>query len=260
MNFKQYIKSVAINCAKKIECNPLRYNDILVALFHDIEEEIGDFDPRYTVNGEVFKAQIDLLLQNEVSWLTASELLTQLDKQQFLHSAVCITFDDGKLSSYQPILEMVRSGGKATQFIIPNRMAEKGIMSWEQISSLNDAGVEIGSHTLSHPDLTKLNEQKIKHELHDSKAIIEDKLGKEVVSFAYPYGAWNQHVAALVQEAGYKIAFTTQHIYASNEFATVNIPRFEPANLVEMNDIFYGAGHYFYRCLKKALIIQAKFK
>lgn len=260
MNFKQFLKTLFIECAKRIEHSPHRYEDILVALFHDIDEGAGGFDPRYTVDKETFKAQIDLLFQNEVNWLTASELLVRINEQQFLHTEVCITFDDGKLSSYEPILEMVEKGAKATQFIIPNRIAEKGIMSWMQIKSLNEAGVEIGSHTLSHPDLTTLNDWQIRNELLNSKAIIEDKLGKEVVSFAYPYGAWNQHVATLVQEAGYKIAFTTQHVYASNDFSKVSVPRFEPANLIEMNDIFYGSGHYFYRFLKKALMIQAKCK
>jgi peptidoglycan/xylan/chitin deacetylase (PgdA/CDA1 family) len=68
------------------------------------------------------------------------------------------------------------------------------LLSWKQINELDRAGIEFGSHTRSHPDLTKLDLAAAEAELISSKAIIEDKLGRKTHSFAYPFGRHNEDV------------------------------------------------------------------
>jgi peptidoglycan/xylan/chitin deacetylase (PgdA/CDA1 family) len=70
--------------------------------------------------------------------------------------------------------------------------------------------MEIGSHTVNHEELPKLNATRVWQELVISRAMIEQRLGQEVHSIAYPYGRFDEEVAHLAREAGYWIAVTTK--------------------------------------------------
>ena len=120
-------------------------------------------------------------------------------------------------------------------------------MSWSQIRELDSVGVEIGSHTLTHPHLTRLGEKELKEELTTSRKILEDRLGKSVTSFAYPYGEYDKRVVEAVINSGYSCAFTTRHLYASSGSDVFQIPRFEPLGSVnQLVEIYQGQGHWFY--------------
>jgi peptidoglycan/xylan/chitin deacetylase (PgdA/CDA1 family) len=85
-------------------------------------------------------------------------------------------------------------------------------MNWAQVRELSDAGMEIGSHSVSHPVLAQIEDDDVlRRELHDSKAAIEHHTGRPVVSLAYPVGgraAYDDRVVAATREAGYRFAFT----------------------------------------------------
>lgn len=84
-------------------------------------------------------------------------------------------------------------------------------LSWAQIREISDSGIEIGSHTISHPNLLNIGKKAANAEIVDSKKMIEDKIGKEVKYFAYPYGgknAFNNHIKDMVKKSGYKKAYT----------------------------------------------------
>jgi len=70
--------------------------------------------------------------------------------------------------------------------------------------------MNIGSHSMSHKDLTKLSEDRIISEVYDSKKILEDKFGIKINNFCYPYGKFNRLVTNKVEKAGYIRAFTTK--------------------------------------------------
>jgi len=84
-------------------------------------------------------------------------------------------------------------------------------LSWEQIIEMSRNGIDFGSHTTSHPILSKLNNNELKNELMDSKEILEEKLGKDISIFAYPNGLsndYNENVIKNIKLAGYKFALT----------------------------------------------------
>ena len=85
-------------------------------------------------------------------------------------------------------------------------------MNWAHVRALSDAGIEIGSHTATHPVLSRLQDDvQLEHELFASKAAIEACTGKPVLSFSYPTGgasAYSDKVVACVKRAGYRFAFT----------------------------------------------------
>ena len=87
-----------------------------------------------------------------------------------------------------------------------------GPMSWAQVRALSDAGIEIGSHSVTHPVLANVaDDMQLARELVDSKAAIETHTGRSVVSLAYPVGgpgAYSDHVVDVARQAGYRFGFT----------------------------------------------------
>ena len=84
-------------------------------------------------------------------------------------------------------------------------------LSWEQVRHLAAQGVAMGSHTMSHPILTRISPDQAQNELAGSKARIEEEIGRRVESFAYPNGGaadFNPAIMALAREVGYAAAFT----------------------------------------------------
>ena len=246
---KSGVKRSFIGICKALERAPHRNLDAIVTLLHEVDESTSE----YSITGSVLNGQLRYLLDHDVTWYGATELaqnLAQVDTK----SNVCITFDDGAVSAYQATVELIDAGAKCTHFIIPGQVNRKhgDRMSWSQIRELDSAGVEIGSHSLSHPHLTSLDAKQLKQEVVASKQTLEDKLGKPVTAFAYPYGEYDRRVVESVIDSGYSCAFTTRHLYASRDSNVFQIPRFEPLESVNhLSELFQGQGHRFYHFLNR---------
>jgi peptidoglycan/xylan/chitin deacetylase (PgdA/CDA1 family) len=104
---------------------------------------------------------------------------------------------------------------------------EYGPISWAQAREMDAAGIEIGSHTLSHPILTNIDGERLRRELTDSKSKLESILGRSVDLFCYPNGDSNDSVEREVARAGYRCAVTTEqglNDEHSNPLALMRIP------------------------------------
>jgi peptidoglycan/xylan/chitin deacetylase (PgdA/CDA1 family) len=88
--------------------------------------------------------------------------------------------------------------------------AEFGPVTWEQARELDAAGVEVGSHTVSHPILTTTDDAQLEAELRDSRERLEGELGHAVELFCYPNGACDERVRRETRRAGYACAVTTE--------------------------------------------------
>jgi peptidoglycan/xylan/chitin deacetylase (PgdA/CDA1 family) len=84
-------------------------------------------------------------------------------------------------------------------------------LSWEQIREMAESGIAFGSHTCTHPILTQSEAETAWSEIRHSKERIEEELGKPVISFAYPNGAYNESVVQMVREAGYEYSFACNY-------------------------------------------------
>jgi peptidoglycan/xylan/chitin deacetylase (PgdA/CDA1 family) len=119
-------------------------------------------------------------------------------------SSVMITFDDGDASNYTHALPMLREARVcATFFVTVGRIGDKGFMGWEEVKALHRAGMEIGSHTLTHRPPARLSDAELRYELTESKKRLEDRLGVPVRSISSPTGFANPRMSDLAQEAGY---------------------------------------------------------
>ena len=81
-------------------------------------------------------------------------------------------------------------------------------LTWDQIRELDSSGLEIGSHTCSHPILTSLTDDRLRQELEESRARLEAELGRRVETFCYPNGDQDERVRRAVRSAGYQCAVT----------------------------------------------------
>ncbi len=129
---------------------------------------------------------------------------------------VALIFDDGFENFYTLALPLfAHHACKASIFPVVNSLdtysswdtyAPQKQLSKEQVRLIAEAGHEIGSHTLTHPDLVLLSEKDLLHELSESKKILEDITGKAITSLSFPFGSWNKRVWQCAQECGYKAA------------------------------------------------------
>jgi len=132
-----------------------------------------------------------------------------------------LTFDDAYDQLYTEVLPHVgRWALKPLVFVVAGqiggwnawdegRAPRRRLLDVPQMRELQGTGVQFGSHTLTHPDLRRLDDAALRREVRQSKAKLEDELGSEVSAFAYPYGCVDERVRAAVGEAGYKRAYTT---------------------------------------------------
>jgi peptidoglycan/xylan/chitin deacetylase (PgdA/CDA1 family) len=97
--------------------------------------------------------------------------------------------------------------GVARWLTTPHR-SELLPLTWSEVRSLDDAGWEIGSHTMSHPHLTELDDRRLRDELSNSRAEIERRLERPCTSLAYPFGDCDRRVARAARDAGYEFAAT----------------------------------------------------
>ena len=88
--------------------------------------------------------------------------------------------------------------------------AEYGAINWRQAREMADAGMEIGSHTLTHPILTGLSDGRLREEVIQSRDQIQSAIGRKVETFCYPNGDYDLRAQCEVARAGYQLAVTTE--------------------------------------------------
>lgn len=179
-------------------------------MYHEIELQgrpLCDSDPgyaRYAVSIENFRRQMSFLQSSGMPGISISQLLSR-------KSGVALTFDDGcetDLISATPLLKEL--GFNATFYITVGFLEKRGFMSKQQARELAHSGMEIGCHSITHPYLTDLTEDGLKHEVADAKKELEDIIGAPVLHYSCPGGRWDERVIRVAREAGYESLATSR--------------------------------------------------
>ncbi|MEG0300005.1 polysaccharide deacetylase family protein [Cetobacterium sp.] len=197
-----------------------------VIMYHRVikdESEKGVHGTYVTV--KQFEEQMSYLKKKGFETVTFKDMLNNKYKQRFDKDKkwIMLTFDDGYKDNYEnafPILKKyefkgiiyILDGLSYNKWDVENKNnPEKKftLMNKEELLEMQNYGIEFGGHTSSHPELAKLPIEKAKNEISTSKVTIEKMVGKELLSFAYPYGSLNQDVKQIPKEVGYRFAVAT---------------------------------------------------
>jgi peptidoglycan/xylan/chitin deacetylase (PgdA/CDA1 family) len=121
-----------------------------------------------------------------------------------------ITFKKLRALSYKEKKSFLKKITTNANFEIPpSLLSEEVFLGWQDVKEMQGRKITFGSHTLTHPLLTSLSREDARREISYSKKRIEEEIGKEVTTFAYPYGEYNAEVRKIVKESGYICAVTT---------------------------------------------------
>lgn len=151
-------------------------------------------------------------------------------------SGVCFTFDDGYANFAEHAWPALQEyGWSAALFPVAAYVGKESRwdstlprarhLSWSQLRSLAEEGVEIGAHTMTHPFLTRLPTAKAREEMVDSKKALEDGTGRAVRLLAYPYGDVSETVARLAEETGFEAAYTMNPFASTGAADRYRLPR-----------------------------------
>jgi len=187
-----------------------------IFLFHQVAHVPVDADPLGLVTSpEKFMREMADLYHAGFKCLSLDEWVAGRGKETlFPQKRFVITFDDGYRDIYTTVWPILAQYGFfATVFLVGNYISdnkskqvyasEVPFLSWNEVGELAQAGFTFGSHTLTHPRLTALNDEQAQWEITGSKALIEEKTGLSVNLFSYPYGNSDARIQRMVAENGY---------------------------------------------------------
>jgi len=182
---------------------------------------VNDSSPRR------FRRQIELALRRGFRFVPAA----QIARGDGTSRDLSITFDDGwrsVLTTAAPILSEYQIPW--TLFVAtgpveaPSDWHRSRVLRWDELGELSSMGVEIGSHSVSHPDFGRIAEQRAIDELHMSRTMLESRLGLSVDCFAIPFGQaknWTSFAHEAARRAGYELIYSQ----AENTRPPGTIPR-----------------------------------
>jgi peptidoglycan/xylan/chitin deacetylase (PgdA/CDA1 family) len=193
----------------------------LVLCYHAVSP---DWPEHVNVPPRALAAQVSRLLRRGYRPATFSEAVLAPSHRRTL----AVTFDDAYRSVLEHALPALRALGVPATVFAPTRWVgseepmplaaaewrgtaherELRCMKWTELAELAAAGWEIGSHTVSHPMLTRLGDDELRAELADSREAVRAALEVPCRSLAYPYGDFDERVAAAAGRAGYEAAGT----------------------------------------------------
>jgi peptidoglycan/xylan/chitin deacetylase (PgdA/CDA1 family) len=165
----------------------------------------------------LFQKHLDYLQSNCTVVSLAEFLRARQENRRLPNYSVVLTFEDGFRDFYTVAAAPLRQRClAATVFVITDRAASGSLpvngeyfLSWQEIRELALSGIEIGSHTCSHPKLTELPVDDVRRELADSRAAILDHVDQVDVPFSYPHGRTSHSISRLSQSLGYSCAIAS---------------------------------------------------
>lgn len=219
-------------------------NQIPILMYHyirDYNDPNDQIGTNLSVSPAKFDAQLQWLKDHGYQTVDFDYLLTPYPLPL---KPVILSFDDGYLDAYTnayPILKKYRF--TATFYIITSFVGKDNYMNWDQILELKNAGMNIGSHSITHPDLSKASEEKIEREISQSQKTLEEKIGVSITDFCYPAGKYDNRTIEMLKKYHYKAATTTKSgVYQTVEDKTdknnlYELPRLRITNQTDLSKI-----------------------
>lgn len=188
----------------------------VVLAYHDVNEDARVVDD-YSVTPARFRAQVRAAQRAGIRFVTLSALTDAFLAGERLDGLGAVVFDDGLVGVHHhalPILDELRV--PATVFVVTDVVGSsppwwpsvERTMTRSELEEVMDAEVRLAAHSRSHPSLPGLDANRLRHEILDSRKLLEDVVQTPVELFAYPFGNHDAAVRSMVAEAGYRAAYT----------------------------------------------------
>ena len=184
---------------------------------------IGRGNDGLTTTPDDFRRHLDVLEEWGAAVLDIEEAMHRLQAGNLPPRAIALTFDDGYSSVVDFAWPLLRERGMpATLFAVSGYLCGQKRFPWDsdrdeslsrlisaaELCDAAKAGLAIGSHTVTHRWLPGLTADQVWREVTQSRGELEEILGRQVHTFAYPMGGWTPHVRQAVELAGYRLAVT----------------------------------------------------
>jgi peptidoglycan/xylan/chitin deacetylase (PgdA/CDA1 family) len=207
-----------------------------ILLYHSIPDQ-GFPGNRYEVPAVHFEQQMRRLREWGYETISIQQLVQSLYTGGSLpRRPVVISFDDG----YQDVLDnaypiMKRFGFTGTVYIVANRLDSNGFLNKEALKYLLEEGWEVGSHGMTHTELTQ-NHNLVRREILQSRLDLNNALDIKVFSFAYPFGSLDAYISSKVYDYGYRAGVGVGTLVDHSAGVVYNLSRREVQGNASLED------------------------
>ncbi len=175
----------------------------------------------YVLSQAQFDAHLDALAAPELRPSRLADVLATPATGRFV-----LSFDDGYLTDYTVVFpRLAERGWPGCFFVIANQVGKPRALGWRELREMAAAGMEIGSHSLTHPFLHRADPDEVRREFGESKRILEDGLGRAVHYASLPRGSAAPGMGALIKELGYRGFCTSEPGLVSVRTDPYEVPR-----------------------------------
>lgn len=203
---------------------------IPVLMYHSISAPASSGFRACTVSPITFDEHLSYLQQRQYTSITVTQFAQAIARggQGLPERPVILTFDDGYTDFYTHALPALHSYGFTATLYIPTAFVGKTsrwlryanernrpLLTWTQLAEISASGIECGAHSHTHPPLNMVPPAVARDEIVRSKALLEDHLHQQIMSFAYPFGYYNAQVCQMVQAAGFTSACAIRRALSS---------------------------------------------
>lgn len=230
-----------------------------ILLYHSVQDHApGSFGP-WAVGRELFEDHMDMLVELGYTALSIEQLIASKHEAGSIgEKSVLVTFDDGFADFAANAWPVMKARGIPTTLYVtagvldgtsswlePLGAGQQPMLSAADVRELADDGVQIGAHSMTHPQLDCIDREQARDEIIQSKVALEQIVGRPVESFAYPHGYHDRTVKKMVIEAGFTSAAAVRNALShaqDDPFALARYTVMGDCSVAKLEDVLAGRG------------------